>query len=35
MKADYGSDDLTAAGRQLRNHVAPFLGFRPKRVDAA
>jgi uncharacterized protein (UPF0332 family)/predicted nucleotidyltransferase len=35
MKADYGSDDLTAAGRQLRNQVAPFLEFCTKLVDAA
>ena len=35
MKADYGSDDLTEAGRQLRDQVAPFLEFCRKLVDAA
>jgi uncharacterized protein (UPF0332 family) len=35
MKADCGSEDLTEAGRQLRDQVAPFLEFCRKPVDAA
>jgi uncharacterized protein (UPF0332 family)/predicted nucleotidyltransferase len=34
-KADYDSIDLTEAGRQLRERVAPFLAFCRARVEAA
>jgi predicted nucleotidyltransferase len=35
MKADYGSDDLTDAGRQLRDRLRPFLDFCRNLVDRA
>lgn len=35
MKADYGNEDLTEAGRRLRDQVGPFLSFSRKRVDSA
>jgi predicted nucleotidyltransferase len=34
-QADYGSEDLTRAGRQLRERVAPFLVFCRSTVDQA
>jgi hypothetical protein len=33
IQADYGDDDLTEAGRQLREQVAPFLDCCRKIVD--
>jgi predicted nucleotidyltransferase/uncharacterized protein (UPF0332 family) len=35
MKADYGDEDLTEAGRQLRLQVGPFLGFCRKLAGSA
>ena len=35
MKADYGNEDLTEAGRRLRDQIESFLGFCGKLVDAA
>jgi hypothetical protein len=35
MKADYSHEDLTAAGRNLRAQVRPFLKCCRKLVDTA
>jgi hypothetical protein len=35
MKADYRHEDLTEAGRSLRDQVRPFLEFCRKLVDRA
>jgi hypothetical protein len=35
MKADYSHEDLTEAGRSLRDQVGPFLEFCRKLVDTA
>jgi hypothetical protein len=35
MKADYGNDDLTEAGRLLRDQVGPFLDFCRNLVERA
>jgi hypothetical protein len=35
MEANYGDEDLTEAGRDLRAQVGPLLGFCRSLVDAA
>jgi hypothetical protein len=35
MKADYGSEDLTQAGRELRDRMDPFLVYCQTLVEAA
>jgi hypothetical protein len=35
MKADYGNEDLTEAGRQLRERAGGFLDFRRSGVEGA
>jgi hypothetical protein len=35
MKADYGNEDLTEAGRSLRGQMTPLLEFCRELVDTA